>query len=75
MIITNYDLSQHSGHHHFSKFNYDVKAYTADADIKNSNCFNEKKQIYHTVDNNNNSEKSENQENNSAINFALSESF
>ena len=74
MITVNHSLSQHSGCCHFSRFNHNAKAYAADADTENSNCFSEKKQIYHTVSNNNNSEKSESEKDNSAINFALSES-
>ena len=42
MITTNHSSSQCSGHHHFSRFNYDAKAYTADADIENLDCFSEK---------------------------------
>ena len=74
MITINHSSSQHSDHHYFSRFNHDAKAYAADTDIKNSNCFNKKKQIYHTVDNNNSFKKPENEKDNSAINFALSES-
>ena len=73
MITTNHNSSQHSDCHHFSRFNHNAKTYTADTDTENSDCFNEKEQIYHTVSNNNNSEKPENKEDNPAINFALSE--
>ena len=73
MITANYDLSQYSGCCHFSKFDCDAKAYTADTDTEDSDCFSEEKQTYHTVNNNNNSEKPENEENNSVINFTLSE--
>ena len=64
-------MSQHSGHHHFSRFNHDVKTYAADANTESSDCPNEKEQIYHTVDNDNNFEEPESKEDNSAINFAL----
>ena len=74
MITVNYSLSQCSDCCHFDRFNYDAKAYAADTDTENSDCFNEKEQIYHTVSNNNNSEEPKNEKNNSAINFALSES-
>ena len=73
MIIINYDLSQHSDCCHFSRFNCDVKAYAADTDTEDSDCFSEEKQIYHTVGNVNSSEEPESEEDNSAINFALSE--
>ena len=73
MITVNYSLSQCSNHHHFDKFNYDAKTYTADTNTKNSDCFNKEKQIYYTIDNDNNSEKSESEKDNSVINFALSE--
>ena len=72
MITANHSSSQCSSHHHFSRFDYDVKIYAADVDTENSDCFNKKKQIYHTVDNNNSSEEPGSEENNSAINFALS---
>ena len=71
MIIINYNLSQCLNCCHFSRFDYNVKVYTADADIKNSNYFNKKKQIYYIISNDNNFKKSENEKNNSVINFAL----
>ena len=74
MITVNHSSSQYSGCCHFGRFDCDAKAYAADADTENSNYFNKEEQIYHTVSNDNNSKKSENEENNSAINFALSES-
>ena len=75
MIITNYSSSQYSGCHHFSRFDCNARAYAANADTENSDCPNEEKQIYHTVDNDNSSEELESKENNSAINFALSKPF
>ena len=75
MIITNYSSSQYSGCCHFSRFDYDVKAYTADADFKNLNYFNKEKQIYHTISNNNNFKNSDSKEDNLIINFALLKSF
>ena len=74
MITINHNSSQHSGCHYFSRFNHDVKAYTADTDTEDLNCPNKEKQIYHTVSNNNNSEEPESEKDNSAINFTLSES-
>ena len=75
MITVNYDLSQCSDCCHFGRFDCDIKVYAADTDTEDSDCFNEKKQIYHTVSNNNNSKEPESEKNNSAINFALSESL
>ena len=75
MIIINHSSLQHSSHHHFSKFNCDARAYAAEADFKDSNHFNEEKQTYHTVSNNNDFKNFDNKEDNSTINFALSESF
>ena len=74
MITVNHSLLQYSDYHHFSRFNYDVKAYAADANTEDLDCFNEKKQIYYTVSNDNNSEEPESEEDNSVINFALSKS-
>ena len=73
MITANYSLSQHSNCCHFDRFDCNARAYAADTDTEDSDCFNEEKQIYHTINNNNNFEESENEKNNSAINFALSE--
>ena len=73
MIIINHSLSQYSGCHHFSRFNYDAKAYTADTDTENLNCFNKEEQTYHIVSNDNSSEEPESEKDNLAINFALSE--
>ena len=73
MITANHDLSQHSGCHHFSRFDCDAKAYAADTDTENSDCLNEEEQTYYTVSNNNSFEEPESKKNNSAINFALSE--
>ena len=64
-------MSQCSDYCHFSKFDCDAKTYTADINTENSDCFNEEKQIYHTVNNNNSSKKSKNEENNLTINFVL----
>ena len=75
MIIINHDLSQCSDCYYFNRFDCNAKVYAADADIENSDCFNKEKQIYHTIDNDNNSEESENKENNSVINFTLSKFF
>ena len=72
MIIANYDLSQCSDCHHFSRFDCDAKAYVADADTEDSDYFNKKEQTYYTVGNDNSSEELKSEENNSAINFALS---
>ena len=74
MIIANHGLSQCSGCCHFDRFDHNIKAYAADTDTEDSDCLNEKKQIYHTVKNNNNSEEPESEEDNSAINFVLSKS-
>ena len=74
MIIINYNSLQCSDCCHFSRFDYDAKTYAADADTENSDCFNEKKQIYYTVDNDNNFKESESEKNNLTINFTLSES-
>ena len=74
IIITNYNSSQHSDCCHFDRFDHNVKAYAADTNTEDLNCFNEEKQIYHTIDNNNSSEESESEKDNSVINFALSES-
>ena len=73
MITANYNLSQCLDCCHFSKFNCDAKAYTANINTEDSDCFNEKKQIYHTINNDNNSEEPKSEKDNSAINFALSE--
>ena len=75
MITTNYSLSQCSGCCHFDRFDYNVKAYAADVDTENLDCLNKKKQTYHTIDNDNNFKESENEKNNLAINFTLSEFF
>ena len=74
MITANYGLSQCSGCCYFSRFDCDAKAYAADADTEDSDCFSEEEQTYHTVGNNNNSEEPESEKDNSAINFALSKS-
>ena len=75
MITTNHSLSQHSGHHHFNRFNCNAKAYTAETDFKNSDYSSEEKQIYHTVSNNNSFRYSDSKKDNSTINFTLSEPF
>ena len=72
MIITNHSSSQHSGCHHFCRFDHDAKAYAADTDTENSDCFNEEKQTYHTVSNNNDFKDSDSKKDNLTINFALS---
>ena len=75
MITINHSLLQCSGCCHFDRFDCDAKAYAADTDTEDSDCLNEEKQTYHTVSNNNSSEEPESEKDNSAINFALSESF
>ena len=74
MITVNYSLLQHSGCCHFDRFDCNARAYAADADTENSDCFSEEKQTYYTVGNDNNFEEPESEEDNSVINFALSES-
>ena len=74
MITTNHGSLQCSGRCHFGRFNCDAKAYAADADSEDSDCSSGEEQTYHTVSNNNGSEDSGSEEDNSTINFALSES-
>lgn len=74
MIIINHNLSQCLSHCHFNRFNCDAKAYAADINTEKSDC-SEKKLIYHTINNDNSFKESESKEDNSAINFTLSESF
>ena len=75
MITINHSSSQYSSCHHFSRFNYNAKAYTADADFKNSNCSSKEKQIYHTISNDNSFKNFDNKKDNLTINFALLKPF
>ena len=73
MITANHSLLQCLDCHHFGRFDCDAKAYAADTDTKDSDCFIKEEQIYHTVSNS--FKEPESKKDNPAINFALSESF
>ena len=75
MIIINHSSLQCSGCCHFGRFDYNARAYAADADFENLDYFSEEEQIYYTVSNNNSSENFDSEEDNSTINFALSKPF